>query len=78
MPPFSSISVSAPLWELLNSYLETLTENYPEAIPLMAGDFNARLGSDNETLANYLNWDNEDAIPYPFMVPRKSRDQVIN
>lgn len=77
IPPTKNNSNSEN-WSQLTFYIENLTDKYPNASLIIAGDFNARVGTNNEQLCSKLNWNTDNDIAYALKIGRLSRDRVVN
>lgn len=77
IPPSKNNSNSEN-WSQLTFYIENLTAKYPNASLIIAGDFNARVGTNNEQLCSKLNWNTDNDIAHALKIGRFSRDRVVN
>ena len=69
LPPSVQISDRESYWEELSSFLFSLKSDYPEAKFMLAGDFNARLGSNQKVLKS-LRFTNPTEHPCSFIDPK--------
>ena len=78
LPPLSIHSQIETLWKEVESFITSLINKYPTALPLVGGDLNARLGHKDDFLANKFQFtpslvENEQYFP-----SRLSLDSIAN
>ncbi|KAJ7319974.1 hypothetical protein JRQ81_019485 [Phrynocephalus forsythii] len=57
--------------------IEVLERSFPSSNFILAGDFNARVGSNNEIFLKALGMDDEASIPYWCTLSRRSKDHNV-
>ncbi|XP_061486293.1 uncharacterized protein LOC133386605 [Rhineura floridana] len=78
IPPYSSRVLTDQAWEDLDRYITDLEAQSPRALLIIMGDFNARIGPNNDALFASNLWGGEVIDHYSSIYGRISKDSRIN
>ena len=80
LPPQRKTADSTAFYQALEQYIQTTSQEHPDAKVLVVGDFNARIGPDNDALCAKYNlsaYDHAEVGAYS-LLPRLSKDPCSN